>query len=88
MQYVLALGAINHSNPLASPPETEGFEISRAGYERVLPRVVGLLRRGGGEQLRHGGRVLRLLLLADVVGYRDGGECPYDNDHDQQLGQG
>jgi hypothetical protein len=30
--------------------------------------------------LRHGGSVLRLVLLADVIRYRDGGEYPDDND--------
>jgi hypothetical protein len=32
--------------------------------------------------LRHGGGVLRLVLLADVVRYSDGGEYP-DDDNDR-----
>jgi hypothetical protein len=31
-------------------------------------------------QLRHGCCVLRLVLLANVIGYRDGGESPDYND--------
>jgi hypothetical protein len=31
-------------------------------------------------QLRHGCCVLRLVLLTDVIRYRDGGQYPDDND--------
>jgi hypothetical protein len=46
-----------------------------------------LLRRGGGAKLRHRGGVLRLLLLADVIRYRDGGEYPNDQNHYEQFDQ-
>jgi hypothetical protein len=39
-----------------------------------------LLRRRRHAQLHYGGSVLRLVLLADVIWYSDGGEYPNDND--------
>ena len=71
----------HYRNPLPSLPETVNFQIGRVACEGVLLRVVQLLRRGGGAKLRHRGGVLRLLLLADVIRYRDGGEYPNDQNH-------
>jgi hypothetical protein len=65
---------------LRTLPETVGFEFCRRPCVRVLIDVIELLRGGRGAQLRHGGGVLRLVLLADVSGYRDGGEYPDNND--------
>jgi hypothetical protein len=60
---------------LLSLPETVGFEVCGVAGVRVLIHVMELLRRRRHTKLRHGG-VLRLLLLADVVRYGDGGEYP------------
>jgi hypothetical protein len=65
---------------LLSLPETVGFEVRGVAGVRVLIHVIELLRRRRHTQLRHGGGVLRLVLLADVVRYSDGGEYPDDND--------
>ena len=65
---------------LLSLPETVGFEICGVAGVRVLIHVMELLRRRRHTQLRHGGGVLRLVLLADVVRYSDGGEYPDDDD--------
>jgi len=66
---------------LLSLPETISFEICSVAGVRVLVNVIELLRRGRGTQLRHGGCDLRLVLLADVIGYRDGGKYSnYDDD--------
>ena len=65
---------------LRSLPETIGFEVCCGPGVRVLLGVVQLLRRGRHAQLRHGGGVLRLVLLTDVIGYRDGAEYPDYND--------
>jgi hypothetical protein len=65
---------------LLSLPETVGFEICGVAGVRVLIHVIELLRRRRHTQLRHGGGVLRLVLLADVIWYRDGGEYPDNND--------
>jgi hypothetical protein len=70
----------SYRNLLRSLPETVGFEFCRRPGVRVLIDIIELLRRRRGAQLRHGGGVLRLVLLADVVGYRDGGEYPDNND--------
>lgn len=74
-----------YRNLLLSLPETVGFEFCRRPGVRVLIDVIELLRRGRGTQLRHGGSILRLVLLADVIGYRDGSEYPNDNDDCHQL---
>jgi hypothetical protein len=65
---------------LLSLPETVGFEVCGVAGVRVLIHIIELLRRRRHTQLRHGGGVLRLVLLADVIRYRDGGEYPDDND--------
>jgi hypothetical protein len=65
---------------LLSLPETVGFEVRGVAGVRVLIHVIELLRRRRHTQLRHGGGVLRLVLLADVIWYRDGGEYPDNND--------
>ena len=65
---------------LLSLPETVGLEICGVAGVRVLIHVVELLRRGRHTQLRHGGSVPRLILLADVVWNGDGSEDPEDND--------
>src|SRR5215208_180313 len=66
---------------LLSLPETIGLEFRRGPGVRVLLDVIQLLRCGRGTQLRHGRGVYRLVLLADVIGYRDGGEYPDDHDN-------
>jgi hypothetical protein len=65
---------------LRSLPETVGFEVCGVAGVRVPVHVIELLRCGRHTQLRHGGGVLRLVLLADVIRYRDGGEYPDYND--------
>src|SRR5215207_827250 len=65
---------------LRSLSETVGFEVCGVAGVRVPVHVVELLRRRRHTQLCHGCGVLRLVLLADVVRYRDGGQYPYDND--------
>jgi hypothetical protein len=65
---------------LLSLSETVDFEICGVAGVSVLIHVIELLRRRRHTQLRHGGGVLRLVLLADVVRYSDGGEYPDDND--------
>src|SRR5215203_3664403 len=68
---------------LLSLPETIGLEFRRGPGVRVLLDVIQLLRCGRGTQLRHGRGVYRLVLLADVIGNRDGGEYP--DDHDDRI---
>src|SRR5215211_8402493 len=74
-----------HGHHLLSLPETVGFEVCYGPGVRVLLGVVELLRRCRGTQLRHGGGVLGLVLLADVIGYRDSAEYPDDNYDRHQL---
>jgi hypothetical protein len=65
---------------LLSLLETVGFEVCGVAGVRVLIHVIELLRRRRHTQLRHGGSIPRLILLADVVRYSDGSEYPDDND--------
>src|SRR5215212_8564287 len=65
---------------LLSLPETISLEFRRGSGVRVLLDVIQLLGRGRGTQLRHGRGVYSLVLLADVIGNRDGGEYSDDND--------
>jgi hypothetical protein len=65
---------------LLSLPETVGFEVCGIAGVRVLMHVMELLRRRRHTQLRHGGSIPRLILLADVVRDGDGSEDPDDND--------
>ena len=67
---------------LRSLPETVSLEVCDVAGVRVLIHVIELLRRRRHTQLRHGGGVPRLVLLADVVRYSDGGEYP-DDDNDR-----
>src|SRR5215208_7980974 len=73
---------------LLSLPETIGLEFRRGPGVHVLLDVIQLLRCGRGTQLRHGRGVYRLVLLADVIGYRDGGEYPDDHDNRHKFHQG
>ena len=70
----------HYSYLLSSLPETIGLEFRRGSGVRVLLDVIQLLGCGCGTQLRHGRGVYRLVLLADVIGNRYGGEYPDDND--------
>jgi len=65
---------------LPSLPKPVGFELCSVAGVCVLIDVIELVRRGCGTQLRHDGSVLRFVLLAEVGGYRDGGEYSDDND--------
>ncbi len=58
-----------------------GFEVSHVGGVLVFLGVVELLSGRGGAELRLGGGVLRLLLLADVGRDRDSSQHPDDDDH-------
>src|SRR5215211_6146734 len=78
----------SHGHHLLSLPETVGFEVCYGPGVCVLLGVVELLCRCRGTQLRHGGGVLGLVLLADVIGYRDSPENPDYDDDRQQLYEG
>jgi hypothetical protein len=65
---------------LLSLPETVGFEVCGVAGVRVLIHVMELLRSRRHTQLRHGGSVPGLILLADVVRDSDCSEYPDDND--------
>ena len=71
----------DHRNPLPTLPETVSFQRRCVPREGVLLRAVQILRGGGGAKLRHRRGILRLLLLADVVRYRDGRQYPDDQDY-------
>ncbi len=69
-----------HGHRPVALPETVGFEGFLVIGVLVSLGVVELLGGRGGAQLRLGGGVLRLLLLADVGRDRDRGQHPDDDD--------
>src|SRR5215204_3079777 len=69
---------------LLSLPEAVDLELRYGPCVRVLLGVVQLLRRGRHAQSGHSAGILRLILLADVSGYRDGAEYP-DNHEDRII---
>jgi len=70
----------HYRHQLRSLPKTVGYQVCDVSGVSVLIHVIELLRGGRHTQLRHGGGVFRLVLLADVVRYGDGGEYPDDED--------